>query len=158
VPGAVSPGDDLQMVANTAREANPLVSACSPPWGCSVVAAKLALVLIGALCIAEQGGRGRWAMVGGLPLALAIAAGLIGGIAGAAAFLGWQGRLFACRLSVPLRACPRAHSPAREHNLKNVDVAFPAIASSHHLPVRLGQAQPLLRPDLRRGQRRYVRA
>src|SRR6476660_8178946 len=76
----------------TAAEANPFVSDLFDAFGMpAVVAAKLALVcLIGALCIAAwgRGGRGRWATVGGLPLALAIAAGLIGGITNTAAFLG----------------------------------------------------------------------
>ena len=72
-------------------EANPLVSDLFDTFGMSVVViAKLALVvLIGALCIAasSRGNRGIWSMVGGLPLALAIAAGLIGGITNTAALL-----------------------------------------------------------------------
>ena len=65
-------------------EANPLVSDMFDSFGMpAVVFAKAALiVLIGALCIAAsaRGNRGVWSMVGGLPLALAIAAGIIGGI------------------------------------------------------------------------------
>ena len=72
-------------------EANPIVSDVFVSFGMSaVVIAKLALVLlIGCLCVAAaaRGGRGVWSMVGGLPLALAIAAGLIGGITNTAAFL-----------------------------------------------------------------------
>ena len=74
-----------------AAEANPLVSDLFVTLGMpAVIVAKAALVLlIGALCIAAgaRGGRGVWAMVGGLPLALAIAAGLIGGITNAAVLL-----------------------------------------------------------------------
>ena len=72
-------------------EANPLVSDLFVTLGMPAVAfAKLALVvLIGALCLAasSRGSRGVWSMVGGLPLALAIAAGLIGGITNAATIL-----------------------------------------------------------------------
>ncbi|MFL5720176.1 MAG: hypothetical protein ACJ778_06825 [Chloroflexota bacterium] len=72
-------------------EANPLVSDLFDTYGMPAVAfAKLALiVMIGALCIAasSRGSRGIWSMVGGLPLALAIAAGLIGGITNAAVLL-----------------------------------------------------------------------
>lgn len=75
-----------------AAEANPLVNDLFVSYGMpAVVVAKLALVLlVGALCVAasSRGGRGVWAIVGGLPLALAIAAGLIGGITNAATFLG----------------------------------------------------------------------
>lgn len=73
-------------------EANPIVSDLFLAHGMvAVVAAKLALVvLVGALSVAAwaHGRRGAWSVVGGLPLALAIAAGLIGGITNAAAFLG----------------------------------------------------------------------
>jgi hypothetical protein len=72
-------------------EANPLVSHMFDSYGMpAVVLAKLALVLlIGALCVAgsSRGGRGIWALIGGLPLALGIAAGLIGGITNTAAYL-----------------------------------------------------------------------
>ncbi len=75
-----------------AAEANPLVSDLFVTLGLpAVVVAKLALiVLVGALCVtsAARGGRGVWSLVGGLPLALAIAAGLIGGITNAATLLG----------------------------------------------------------------------
>jgi hypothetical protein len=75
-----------------AAEANPVVSDLFVTLGMpAVVLAKAALVLlIGALCIAAaaRGRRGVWAMVGGLPLALAIAAGLIGGITNTAVLLG----------------------------------------------------------------------
>ena len=56
----------------------------------AVVIAKVALVtLIIALGVAAavRGGKGRWAAVGGLPLALGIAAGLIGGITNTAVLL-----------------------------------------------------------------------
>lgn len=72
-------------------EANPIVSDLFDSFGMpAVVLAKLALVLlVGALFIAasSRGRRGVWAMIGGLPLALAITAGLIGGITNAATFL-----------------------------------------------------------------------
>ena len=65
-------------------EQNPLVNDLFATYGMpAVVLAKLALVVsISALCIAasSRGNRGVWSMIGGLPLALAIAAGLIGGI------------------------------------------------------------------------------
>lgn len=72
-------------------EANPIVSDLFMAYGMpAVVLAKLALViLVGALCVSastQRGGR-VWALVGGLPLALAITAGLIGGITNAATFL-----------------------------------------------------------------------
>ena len=74
-----------------AAEANPLVNDLFYSYGMpAVVLAKLALVLlVGALCVAStsRGGRGVWAIIGGLPLALAIAAGLIGGITNTATFL-----------------------------------------------------------------------
>ena len=72
-------------------EANPLVSDMFDAFGMpAVVGAKLALVVvIAALCRAasSRGGRGVWSMVGGLPLALAITAGLIGGITNTAVLL-----------------------------------------------------------------------
>ena len=75
-----------------AAEANPLVSDLFVSYGMpAVVFAKLALiVLVGALAVAAsaRGGRGVWSMVGGLPIALAITAGLIGGISNAAVILG----------------------------------------------------------------------
>ena len=74
-----------------AAEANPLVSGLFGSLGMPAVAlAKLSLVLlVGALSVAASRGRGGvWAIAGGLPLALAITAGLIGGITNAAAILG----------------------------------------------------------------------
>lgn len=74
-----------------AAEANPLVQSMFVALGTPAVAiAKIALViLIVALGIAAavRGGEGRWAAVGGLPLALGIAAGIIGGITNAAVLL-----------------------------------------------------------------------
>lgn len=74
-----------------AAEANPIVSDLYVSYGMSaVIIAKLALViLVGALSVAafSQDRRGVWSVVGGLPLALAIAAGLIGGITNAATIL-----------------------------------------------------------------------
>jgi hypothetical protein len=73
-------------------EANPLVSSLFDSYGMPAVAfLKFALVLlVGALCVASaaRGGRGVWAVIGGLPLALGITAGLIGGITNAASYLG----------------------------------------------------------------------
>jgi hypothetical protein len=75
----------------SAAEANPLVHDLFDAFGMpAVILAKLALVvLIGALCLAasSRNNRGVWSVVGGLPLALAIAGGLIGGITNAATFL-----------------------------------------------------------------------
>ncbi len=75
-----------------AAEANPIVSDLFVTHGLpAVVLGKVALVvLIGALSVAGRanGGRGVWAVIGGLPLALAIAAGLIGGITNTASVLG----------------------------------------------------------------------
>jgi len=72
-------------------EANPIVNDLFDTFGMpAVVFAKLALVvLIGCLCMAawSRGNRGAWSVIGGLPLALAIAAGLIGGITNAATLL-----------------------------------------------------------------------
>ena len=72
-------------------EANPIVSDLFYTYGMpAVVIAKLALVvLVAALCVAAAARehRGVWSVIGGLPLALAITAGLIGGITNAAAFL-----------------------------------------------------------------------
>ena len=74
-----------------AAEANPLVQGLFLTFGTpAVVIAKVALVtLIISLGVAAavRGGKGRWAAVGGLPLALGIAAGLIGGISNAAVLL-----------------------------------------------------------------------
>jgi hypothetical protein len=82
----------LMVARHGARaEANPIVNDLFDSFGMpAVVIAKLALVLlVGALCIAawSRGNRGVWSMIGGLPLALAIAAGLIGGITNTAALL-----------------------------------------------------------------------
>jgi hypothetical protein len=72
-------------------EANPIVSDLFVTHGMTaVLVAKIALVvLIGALSVAawSQGRRGVWSVVGGLPLALAIAGGIIGGITNTATFL-----------------------------------------------------------------------
>ncbi len=74
-----------------AAEANPIVTGLLGSHGMpAVVMVKLALVLlVGALSVAawSQGRRGVWSLVGGLPLALAIAAGLVGGITNAATLL-----------------------------------------------------------------------
>ncbi|MGH2475163.1 MAG: DUF5658 family protein [Candidatus Limnocylindrales bacterium] len=74
-----------------AAEANPLVSDLFLTQGmAAVVLAKLALVvLVGALFVASwsHGRRGVWSVVGGIPLALGIAFGLIGGITNAATYL-----------------------------------------------------------------------
>ena len=72
-------------------EANPLVGHMFGSLGLpALAAAKLFLVvLIGALTIAAMARerRGVWPVVGGLPLALAIAAGLVGGITNTSALL-----------------------------------------------------------------------
>ena len=72
-------------------EANPLVHELFVTMGTpAVAAAKLLLVgLVIALGVAAaaRNRQGIWSTVGGLPLALAIAAGLIGGITNAATIL-----------------------------------------------------------------------
>jgi hypothetical protein len=72
-------------------EANPLVQSLFLSLGTPAVAfAKIALVvLIVALGIAAavRGGKGAWSIIGGMPMALGIAAGLIGGITNAAVIL-----------------------------------------------------------------------
>jgi hypothetical protein len=72
-------------------EANPLVTSLFLSQGLvAVVLAKVALVvLVGALFVAawSNGRRGLWSVVGGIPLALGIAFGLIGGITNAATYL-----------------------------------------------------------------------
>ena len=72
-------------------EANPIVSGMFEALGTPAVAvAKVALVtLITALAIAAtvHGSKGRWALIGGMPVALGIAAGIIGGITNTATIL-----------------------------------------------------------------------
>ena len=74
-----------------AAEANPLVQEMFLSLGTpAVILAKVLLItLIMALVVAAavRGGQGRWAAVGGMPLAIGIAAGLIGGITNAAVIL-----------------------------------------------------------------------
>ncbi len=72
-------------------EANPLVQDLFSSFGMpAVVIVKLVLITVVAclaLAASGKGNRKLWAMVGGLPLAVAIAAGLIGGITNAATYL-----------------------------------------------------------------------
>jgi hypothetical protein len=72
-------------------EANPVVSDLFDSFGMpAVVVVKLVLIVVVAalsLAAAGRGGRGLWAFVGGLPLAVAIAAGIIGGITNVATYL-----------------------------------------------------------------------
>jgi hypothetical protein len=72
-------------------EANPLVHNLFLAMGTPAVAiAKLALIaLVIALAVAAtaRGRQGIWSTVGGVPLALGIAAGLIGGITNASTIL-----------------------------------------------------------------------
>jgi hypothetical protein len=81
------------MVASrgAAAEANPLVQELFIGLGTPAVAfAKfllIALVIALGVAAAAHGRQGVWSTVGGLPLALAIAAGLIGGITNAAVIL-----------------------------------------------------------------------
>jgi len=78
-------------IHGVAAEANPLVQRMFLALGTPAIAlSKIALVtLIIALGLiaAVRGGKGRWSVVGGMPLALGIAAGLIGGITNAAVIL-----------------------------------------------------------------------
>jgi hypothetical protein len=73
-------------------EANPVVADLYGEMGMPAVAlAKFALVLLVAGLVLAAGARerrGAWALIGGIPLALAIAAGLIGGITNASTYLG----------------------------------------------------------------------
>ncbi len=72
-------------------EANPIVSDLFATYGMTaVVVIKFVLIFVVAglsLAASGRGRRGIWALVGGLPLAIAIAAGLIGGITNAATYL-----------------------------------------------------------------------
>ena len=75
-----------------AAEANPLVADLFVTLGVPavVIAKGLLVVVVGSLGIAAaatSGGTLTWRLAGGLPLALAIAIGLIGGITNTAAFL-----------------------------------------------------------------------
>lgn len=78
-------------IRGASAEANPLVQDMFLTLGTpAVFFAKVMLVtLVASLAVAAavRGGRGTWAVVGGLPLALAIAAGLIGGITNTATLL-----------------------------------------------------------------------
>ena len=73
-------------------EANPVVADLYGKMGMpAVVLAKFALVMLVAglvLAAAARDRRGAWALVGGIPLALASTAGLIGGITNASTYLG----------------------------------------------------------------------
>ena len=74
-----------------AAEANPIVQGMFLTFGTpAVVIAKvllIALIIALGVAAAVRGGQGRWAAVGGMPLAIGIAAGLIGGITNAAVLL-----------------------------------------------------------------------
>ncbi len=126
----------------------------------STLVAALALAAAGHAATAEL-----WAMVGGLPLAVAIAAGLIGGITNAATYLaltvGHGGRVDqnTCSNRVDIRVdfepCPRISSScaARANTTSRTSRRVPARpARRHHRPVAdRGKSQPRLRHDLRRG-------
>ena len=81
----------MVQIRGATAEANPLVQGLFVSLGTpAVILAKVALVtLIVALAVAAavRGGKGAWAAVGGLPLAIGIAAGLIGGITNTATLL-----------------------------------------------------------------------
>lgn len=87
-------GTFMTMVAwrGPVAEANPLVANMLETFGLpALVLVKGALVvLVASLAVAgaARGRRGVWAAVAGLPLGLAIAAGMIGGITNAATILG----------------------------------------------------------------------
>jgi hypothetical protein len=72
-------------------EANPLVQELFVALGTPAVAVAkfllIGLVIALGVAAAARGRQGIWSTVGGLPLALAIAAGLIGGITNAATIL-----------------------------------------------------------------------
>ena len=74
-------------------EANPLVSDLFGSYGMPAVVRRSSSRSSSwsGRCASPRpraGGRGVWAVIGGVPLALAIAAGLIGGITNAASYLG----------------------------------------------------------------------
>ncbi len=73
-------------------EGNPLVTQLFDALGMpGVVGLKLALVIfVGALAVAAWANRGNrtWAFIGGAPVAVGIAVGIIGGITNAASYLG----------------------------------------------------------------------
>ena len=72
-------------------EANPIVASMFDSYGMpAVVIVKLVLITFVACLALAASGKGHrrlWAIAGGLPLAVAIAAGLIGGITNAATYL-----------------------------------------------------------------------
>ena len=72
-------------------EANPLIHGMFVALGTPAVAflkvALIGLVIALGMAAAARGKQGVWSAVGGLPLALAIAAGIIGGITNAATIL-----------------------------------------------------------------------
>ncbi len=74
-----------------AAEANPLVADLFATLGLPavVIAKAFLIVIIGALCLASAASvpSRTWRVVGGLPLALAITVGLIGGITNTASVL-----------------------------------------------------------------------
>jgi len=79
-------------------EANPVIGSLFVALGWpAVVAVKAAVIaLVGGLTMlgsAHRHDRRIWAVVGGLPLAIAIAAGLVGGITNAATYLEWAHRV-----------------------------------------------------------------
>ena len=73
-------------------ESNPLVGSMFTAHGMAAVATLkvLLILLIGALTVAAwaRGARGVWALVGAIPLGLAIVAGILGGWTNAMAYLG----------------------------------------------------------------------
>jgi hypothetical protein len=75
----------------TSSEANPLIHGMFVALGTPAVAflkvALIGLVIALGMAAAARGKQGVWSAVGGLPLALAIAAGIIGGITNAATIL-----------------------------------------------------------------------
>jgi hypothetical protein len=83
--------NSMVAIRGAGAEANPLVQELFVALGTPAVAiAKLLLIgLVIALGVAAaaRGRQGVWSTVGGLPLAIAIAAGLIGGITNAATIL-----------------------------------------------------------------------
>jgi len=87
-------GTFMTMIAwrGHASEANPVVVGLLGSLGLpALVLVKVALVvLVGSLVVAglARGGRGAWAVVARLPLAMAITVGMIGGITNAATILG----------------------------------------------------------------------
>ena len=108
---------------------------------------------------ATSGGTLTWRLAGGLPLALAIAIGLIGGITNTAAFLPRREHVFESSSSGRLRRAPGSAHRARRARTQpqGCHRRVPARpARRHHRPVRHGKSSLAFDTIYAEGQRRYV--